>query len=206
MKSEKLEKELQQHEETMSSLIEQMDTLYCEIQDAMPAVAVSWMKMQVESRIMDNPDTVQSLGIEKLKDLKSKLNSLIERLPEIVALEFQDRNRWPHHIEPRDEFPPTYQRNEPHLYSTFRNVISNLGGLLNEFGLLSDPGGYSTSWQSLGNDRFRYAINPGPIYLSKEKEEEYNILFKNYNSLIREIKDTRKSLSEARAKELWEQA
>jgi len=206
MKSEELANELQQHETTMSSLMEQMDNLYCEIQDAMPAAAASWMNQEVERRIKDNPDAVQSLGIEKLRELKSKLNSLKERLAEIVASEFQDRSRWPHHIEPEDELSPKSRREEPHLNKTFRNVISNLGGLLDEFGLLNEPKGHYPSWERVGQDRFRYAINPGPINLPESKMKDYGELLKKYTSLSRKIKDTHRSLSEAKAKELWEQA
>ncbi|MCK5504166.1 MAG: hypothetical protein KAJ10_03340, partial [Thermodesulfovibrionia bacterium] len=87
MNSKEYSNELQQEEQKMNSLTLQMDNLYIEIQAAMPHAAASWMNKEVESKIKDNPDVVQSHGIEKLKELKSKLTALIENLPEIVAAE-----------------------------------------------------------------------------------------------------------------------
>jgi len=183
-----------------------MDKLYLEIQGAMPAAAASWMSEEAERNIKDNSDAVQSLGIEKLKILKSKLNALTERLPEIVVAEFQDRNKWPHHVEWKEDPYTSPRREEPHFNKLFRNVISNLGALLNEFGLIKDPKGQVGSWTSIGQGQFRYAINPGAAFLSESKVRDYNALFEKYISLSKKIKETRKSLSEAKAKELWDRA
>ncbi len=206
MNSEEPSKELQQHQRKMSSLMSQMDTLYLEIQDAMPAAAASWMTKEVDRTIKDNPEVVQSLGIEKLRELKSKLKALMENLPEIVAAEFQDRGRWPHHVEWVEILPSSPQREEPHPNRVFRNVISNLGSLLEEFGLIKEPKGNIPSWQRTGQKRFRYAINPGMENLAGPKIEEYWNLSNEYTSLSRKIKDIRKALAEAKAKELWDNA
>jgi len=196
MESEELSKKLEQYEQNRASLRSQMDQLYCEFQDAMPEAAASWIDKEVKNRIRQNPDIIQSLGVEKLRELKAKLKTLIERLAEIVTAEFQDRSKWPHHIE----------KEVSYLNKVFRNVISNLGDLLNEFGLLNEPEGYVPSWERIGQDSFRYRINPGKIGLPESKMAEYNELFKEYTSLSEKIKDTRRLLSEAKANELWEQA
>ena len=197
---------LEQHEQKMKVLISQMDNLYCEIKDAMPISAASWITKEVESRIKDSHETVQLLGTEKLCELKSKLNDLKEKLHEIVEAEFHDRNKWPHHIECKEEQYSSSPHEEHHLNKAFRNVISNLGGILDEFGLIKGTKGHIPSWERIGPKQFRYAINPGLDNLPESKIIQYNNFFSEYISLSRMIKDTRKSLAEAKAKELWDRA
>jgi uncharacterized coiled-coil protein SlyX len=206
MKSEELTKEIEQYEQKMSALMSQMDNLYREIQDAMPTAAASWMSKEVERRIKDNPDAAQSLGIEKLRELKSKLKALTEKLPEIVAAEFQDRGRWPHHIEWKEIGSSNRQGEGSHLNSVFRNVISNLGGLLDEFGLTKETKAGIPSWERTGQKQFRYAINPGTDNLPESKMRDYGKLFSEYTTLSTKINSCRRSLSEAKAKELWDEA
>jgi hypothetical protein len=206
MKSEEISKELGQQEQKKTSLISQMDDLYLEIQGALPAAAAAWMRTEVERRITDHPDAVQSLGIEKLREMKSKLHALIEKVPEMVAAEFQDRSKWPHHRDVKEEHSHSSGKSEPHLDQIFRNVISSLGGILNEFGLLTEPKGYILSWEHKGKDQFRYAINPSMDRIPELKVSEYSKLLGGYTSLSRKIQDTQKSLSEAQAKELWDAA
>lgn len=203
MNKEELSKEIQQHEQKMSSLTSQMDNLYREIQAAMPTAAAAWITKEVERRIKDNPEVVQSLGIEKLKEFKFKLKALTETMPEIVAAEFQNSGIWPHHkVIPSSN----YNQNESHLNRVFRNVISYLGSLLDEFGLIERPKGHIPSWERTGQKRFRYAINPGLDYLPETKIKDYWILFDEYTSVSQKIKDIQKSLAETKAIELWNNA
>lgn len=204
MKIEEISKELEQYEHKMQSLMLQMDNLYGEIKVAMPAATASWMNKEVVRRIRDNPEIVQSIGIEKLGELKSKLKTLTEKLPEIVEAEFHDRGKWPHHVEWVEI--PSSQREEPHLNRIFRNVISNIGSLLSEFSLIKGPKGHLPSWGRTGDNRFRYTINPGLDNLPKSKIEDYWNLFNEYTALSSKIKDSRKVLAEAKAKELWDKA
>ncbi len=206
MNSKELSKELQQHEQKISSLKSQMDNLYSEIQAAMPDAAASWMKNEVELIIKKNPEFVQTLGIEKLKELKSKLKTLTENLPEIVVAEFQDRGRWPHHVEWVERSSSTSQQRESHLNLVFRNVISNLGSLLDEFGLIKVPKGHISSWERTDQKNFRYAINPGPDNLPKTKINDYWNLFNEYTSLSQKRNDICKTIDQAKAKELWDKA
>lgn len=206
MNSQELSNKLKQEEHKMNSLTLQMDNLYIEIQDAMPHAAASWMNKEVESKIKDNPEVAQSHGIEKLKELKSKLTALIEKLPEIVAAEFQDRSKWTHHVEFVERSSSTSQKGEPHLNLIFRNVISNLGGLLDEYGLIKEPKGHIPTWQRTGQESFRYSINPGMNNLPESKTTEYWNLFNEYKSISQKIKDIQKSINEAKAKELWDKA
>lgn len=204
MNSEQLTKELAQNEQKMGTIMSQMDNLYDEIKAAMPAAATSWMATEVERKIKDNPEVVQSLGIDKLGELKTKLKTLTDKLPVIVEAEFHDCAKWPHHNQ-WAEIPAGFQK-EQHLYNCFRNVIGNLGTLLDEFGLIKEPKGHiPSSWERSGQ-AFRYAMNPGPNNLPETKIQDYWKLFNEFKSLSGKVHELRKSLSEAKAKELWDKA
>ncbi len=206
MKSEDIAKELDQQEQKKAALVSRIDNLFLEIQGAMPAAVAVWMREEMERRIKDHPETVQALGIDKLKVLKGNLNDLIGKLPEMVAAEFQDRNRWPHYIEVKEENASGSGNNEPYLDRIFRDLISSLGQILNEAGLLAESKGYYPSWQRKGKDQFRYSINPGMDRIPELKMKEYGKLLGEYHQLGRKINDARESLSAAKAKELWEAA
>jgi hypothetical protein len=203
MKSEEISKELERLEKNKAALISQMDALYYKMREAMPEVAASWMNKEVERRIKENPERVQALGIDKVKKLKSKLQTLLKELPEVVKAEFGEQNEWPSHSELVQEFAKTIEEGE-YIDRVFRKVISKLGGLLNEFQLMGDQGGLYSSWKSIGRNEFRYEINPGPLNLPGLKD--YEMLHKQYLGVSEEIATKRKSLSEAKAKELWDQA
>jgi hypothetical protein len=198
---EYLSQELQRYEQRRSALVSQMDRLYSELQAAMPTAAASWMNEEVERQIKGNPEVVQTLGIEKLRGLKSKLKALTKNLPEIVATEFQKSGMWPHH-----KVMPSFTPSEPHLNRVFRNVISHLGNLLNEFGLIEERQGSLASWEHTRQKRFRYAGNLGLHGLPEAKIEQYGILLDEYTSLDREIDDIQRSLDATKAKELWDKA
>jgi len=202
MNSKELSKELEQRERKMSLLQSQMDNLYNQIKGTMPAAAASWMKLHIEGKIESNPEIVQSLGIERLTKLKAKLKDLIDKLPVIVAAEFQDRTKWPHHIEVKESDYLTYQ-SEPYLNQIFRNVISNLGILLYEVDLIQESKSFVPSWERIGQNRFRYAINTGMPDIG---DRDYNKLLLEYKSLSIKLSEIRNKLSESKAKEMWDKA
>ncbi len=206
MSSEEFSKVLEQHEQKISSHKSQMDNLYKKVQDAMPDAAASWMNKEVEGMIEKNPEFVQKLGIERLKELKFKLITLIEKLPDIVAEEFLDSGRWPHHVEYVDRLFSTSQQRKSHLDLIFQNVISRLGALLNEFGLIRETKGSIQSWKRIDAKSFSYVKDPGPDNLPNAKIKDYWDLFDDYTLLNQKKNEICKAIEAAKAKELWDEA
>jgi hypothetical protein len=204
MKSEEISKELERLEKNKAALISQMDDLYYKMRGAMPEAAASWMNREVERAIEANAERVQALGLVKMKELKSKLKVLLQELPLIVETEFGEPSKWPHHSDSIKEFAKTIAEGEQYIDRVFRKVISKLGRLLNEFELMGDQGTRYSSWESIGRNEFRYGINPGPLNLPGLND--YRMLHTEYLRVIEEIATKQKSLSEAKAKELWDQA
>ena len=217
MKITSVAKEVEALQMQMSSIEEKLDFLIRCFQVELPSIAETWMRREMERRIGEHPEVLEKLGAEKLKALKSKANDLIASLPEIVKKETSDERDWPHHRE--TEFSGReFDKNEPFFNRAFRNVISYLGIVLDEFGLLSQlkicvpswervgNGGCIPPWERLGNGRFRYAIDPGFEAISPLSVKEFNELYNRYKTLSVKLSNKQKELAKAKAREIWEVA
>jgi hypothetical protein len=205
MKSTDIEVEVSSLQQHGDALRNQLNVLIQRFQNELPSLAEPWIRREVIRRIEDHPETVAALGAEKLKSLKGKVNSLIESLPDIVKKETSDSEDWPHNRAPESS---GYGRseNEPFFNKAFRNVISNMGVVLDEFGLLTEPKGYVSSWERTGAGGFRFAINPGLDFLSIPILIEFGQLYKQYRVVAENLEKKQKELAKAKAREMWESA
>jgi hypothetical protein len=201
MKSDDIEAEVILLQKQCDVLMDQLDRLVQRFQDKLPSLAEPWIRHQVEYRIEDNPEKVAALGLDKLKSLKVKLNSLIASLADIVKTETSDRNDWPHY-RPRDS--RGYGRDEHFFQKAFRNVISYIGTLLDEYGLLKEP--KDLSWEKTAPGKYRFAINPGFDFMSMPLFKEYEQKYKEYGGIKSELKRKQIELAKTKAREMWESA
>jgi hypothetical protein len=215
MKSTGIAKEVEALQMQKSPVEQKLDTLIQRFQFELPSIAETWMRREVERRIEDHPDVLEKLGTDKLKALKDTVNDLIASLPEIVKKETSDESDWPHNRAPESS---GYERdkNEPFFNESFRNVISYLGVVLDEFGLLSElkvcvpswervgTGGCIPRWERLGPGRFRYTTNPGFEALSTPSVKEFGEVYNRYRALSGKLDNKQKELAKAKARELWE--
>jgi hypothetical protein len=202
MKSKEIAVEITALEEQRATLAKRLDTLIHAFQKQLPSIAEVWIRREVEHRIENHPDRVEELGIDKLKILKDSMNSLISELPEIVERETSDKQDWPHYRTQDTGYGQN--KNEPFFNKAFRNVISYVGAILDEFGLLTEPRGYASSWKKTSEGKFRYAINPGFEYLSIQPVKEFIKVEKEYKTLVTKLNEKKEELHKAKAKELWE--
>jgi len=205
MKSTDIAAEVASLQGQRDALKKRLDTLVRRFQDDFPSAAEPWIRREVERCIENHPDSVEALGVERLRALKSKVNTLIASLPEIVKRETSDEKYWPHYRAPETS---GYGRDkdEPFFNEAFRNVIGNLGAILDEFGLLTEPKGYVPSWEKTDTDKFRFAINPGLDALSTIDLNEFGQVYKEYRALADKLENKQKELAKAKARELWESA
>lgn len=205
MNSMEITKEIELLDHQRNVTNEKLNSLITQFQAALPSAVDPWMRKEVQRRIEDHPDVVEKLGVEKLKVLKSKLNDLINSLPKIVAQETSDKSDWPHNRQ-LETSGYGQGKNEAFFNKSFRNVINHLGGLLNEFGLLTEPKGHVSSWESTGNGLFRYAINPRFDLKSIESIAIFNKEYSQHVELTKKMEILEKELAKAKARELWESA
>jgi hypothetical protein len=203
MKSVEIAKEVEALQKEKSAIVEKLNTLIRGFQSELPPVAEKWIRREVERQIEDHPDVVEKLGVDKLKVLKGKVTNLIASIPEIVKDETSNESDWPHN---RAVGSTGYGagRNEPFFDKSFRNVISYLGGLLEEFDLLSQPKGYITIWQRVGGGKFRFGANPG--FEGTPSTKEFDEIYKQFKTLSESVDRKQDELARAKARELWESA
>lgn len=97
-----------------------MDDLYHRVQAIMPEAISAWLDEEVDRKIKENAETVQSLRLEKLREFKSKLNALKKELPDLMNEEFNNQDSWSHNIENEEINRNT--KTELQLNQFFRNI------------------------------------------------------------------------------------
>lgn len=203
MNSAEIEKALhlleQQHEADRQSL----DSRIAGVRLGLETEAVKWINGEVESLVVDAPEVVTSLGIERLREFKNRVKALNASLPEVVANETSKREEWPHHAAPLGQVHSSLV--ESYFPAVFRRIISHLGPILHEYRLLTEPFSQSSSWSKEENI-FRYRIHTGFRSESIPAILEYDQLYRHFQIVESEISKLKKSLAEARARELWESA
>ena len=205
MKCKDIEAEIALITAQRDAFVTKLDALVVQFQNELPSLATPWINREVERRIEDHPDVVEKLGVARLKTLKGKVADLIASLPQVVKKETSDKRTWPHYQAP-DTTGYGRNKEEPYFNKSFRTVISQLGAVLDEFGLLSEPKGYVPSWERVGMGMFRYAINPGFECLSTETLNEYSRASKEYRALLDKLAAIQAEHAKTKAKELWDSA
>jgi hypothetical protein len=207
MSSDQIALELQRVEADKQAFAEQLDEYIVKFQEGLPIVAEAWIKKHVDSTLREESDRIEQLGLERLGELKRKLNQLISRLPEIVQAETSDKSNWPHY-QPVPVPGLGGGVDEGFFNRTFRNVISHLGELLNEFGLVRPRQGHAPLWDATGVKTFRYALNPG-FELNQVPQFDsagFNKTLADYRKVEKSHQELTKQLSQAKARELWDKA
>ena len=203
MKSADIEAEVSSLKLQRDTLRDRLNLLVQRFQNELPSAAESWIRRELESRIEDHPDTVVALGIEKLRSLKGRVSALVASLPGIAKKETSNTVDWPQY-RTRDRDSDSRGVSEFYFHQAFRDVISHLGAVLYEFGLLTEPKDHLASWHKIGDDRFRYAINPGFEALSTPVLDEFQRVYKDFRSVEDKLENKMKELVKTKAKELWE--
>jgi len=203
MKSTEIEADVLSLQKQRDALRDQLDILVQRFQGELPLAAEAWIRHEVERQIEGHPDTVTALGVEKLTSLKNKMNALVASLPEIVKAETSNTADWPQYQKNHDD---DYGRNEPYFARAFRNVISHLGKVLDEFGLLTEPRGYVARWVKMGSGEPSYVINPGFDPSSTPALGEFPQKYKEFGGVAETLETRQQDLARAKAKELWESA
>ncbi len=205
MKSADIEAEVSLLKLQRDTLRDLLNLLIQRFQNELPSAAESWIRHELESRIEDHPDTVGALGIAKLRSLKGRMSALIASLPDIAKKEMSNTVDWPQY-RIRDHGSDSRGVSEFFFKQVFREVISHLGEVLDEFGLLTEPEDRLALWHKIGEVRFRYAIDPEFDARSTPVLEEFQRVYKDFRSVEDELENKTKALAKTKAKELWDSA
>lgn len=205
MGSQDIIDEISVYEEEKISLIEQMDALFLKAQTVMPEYASKFMNNEVQRSITNNSELVELMDSEKLGELKTRLNKLLDSTADFVKNEFLDQKTWQHHISPEKIAEMRKLGQITDIYCVFRKAVSRVGGLLNEYELL-DIRGAHPSWKRQSHNDFVVSHGFGNDYVPQSIGDEYDALFNQFQILDQKIFGAKKRLSSAKASELWNDA
>ena len=214
MKGAKIAAEITRVEGNRDRLAGQLDSIIARFRDCVPPIAESWIKDTVRRQIERYPDQVQSLGVERLRSLKEKERAIVSSLSEIVKTEIDSSTEhWPHKRtwQPDDGSRDYHGNNgEKFFFEAFRDIVSNIGPALDEFGLLKDDElrGSVPTWRKVAPGEIRYCIGFGPPHdiASNEHVKEYRRTFSEWTTIMRSLDFKRQELAKAQASELFESA
>ncbi|MBN1274525.1 MAG: hypothetical protein JXB26_19870 [Candidatus Aminicenantes bacterium] len=205
MRSKDLADEIDAFAPKRDDLRKRLDSLIVAYRPHLASIAETWIREEVDRRLKDHAKQIAEMGIDRIKQLKSKVEGLIASLPDVVQEETSQEADWPHNRSKNDS-GYGQDKNEPFFKKAFRNMISRIAAVWDEFDLLGEPTGYTQCWERLGSGRFRYAFNPGFEVLDCDTLAQYSTALREYQSLVNKIEMKQKEMEEAKAKELWESA
>ena len=204
--SKQLEEEIRQHEAALDTIRIQLDAKMAEFAAELPKAVEIWMNGELKRAIENNAEQVSAGGVEPLRAAKADLADLIRQLPGICKDAIGKPEDWPHrHVESKARQQQGHTK-EPFFHAVFRSAISSLGPLLNKHHLMKARPGCVATWDRLGSDRFRYAINPGFDGRGLSSVTQYDELMKSYTCEKNTLSKKRDELAKVRASELWEEA
>lgn len=196
--SSELEKEIRALDMQAANKSKDLDSLMIGARAELIAPATNWINGALKTRINAQPETVQSLGPARLRELKERVAEFVEALPTLIAHE-TDEKRWPHRQEHVTGGVGFFD-------SAYRNIISDFGSVLEPFGLMEmQPGNYG-SWEKASYAKWRYSMNTGFDPKELPRVTSYNIALRELDALNGNRAMKRKEFAQAKARELFDSA
>lgn len=178
-----------------------------------------WYKSTAENFVVTNPDKTKSLGLEKLKEMKAKVQELVQNSGTITNELLSDPNLWWHLSEFDDPFYFVYDEfgsKQKLLDRAVRLAFGKLGTILEEFEYGVTTSTYTSTDKAIwveydmtGNYRLPQGrpYYPYSIVWSTEMKstiQRYNELYKKANGIHREILNLQRQKKSEEAKRLWD--
>lgn len=203
-------------EKEMKIFREQMEKTCDDFLIATNEFIIDWFNKSVQDSVQRNPDITKKHGIEGLRNLKSDLNDLILRVPDLVNQHLNKDAYWGHRDTISDGKEKLWGR-----YSLYRAlgpidgpldegtriIFGYVGEILIKYGYVSlNETKIVNYWTSIGSNRLRYSIG---YNWSEKMSEIFKKYSDQYDKLIKmdnELKSLKRNKSEAEAKNLWDQA
>lgn len=170
----------------------------------------------VENSVSENPETTQSLGIEKLRELKSELKTVVDNIPEIVRQQFDKDYIWEH----RQDLPKDFEKETLPAFDLthsagkkvreqWHEIMGYIGQLIVKYDL-DNPNVDYKAWEIRSHQlpRYKYAISPtnSDSKILGETLGKYKKEFEEFVNVYAEELKLEKQKQQALAKELWDQA
>nr|WP_024835474.1 hypothetical protein [Clostridium sp. 12(A)] len=200
---------------TKESLIADLDTQKNTLINILKPFISTELQKIIEEEVKKNPSHTKSLGIEKLSDMKKRLNNLLVSSDSLVNKTFSDNQFWIHVnykiIEERDSFGQRYNNKKTatnKIIEGIKIVFGKAGEILVDYGYDKTGSDRTSRWQTSVNSEIVFGSNHG-FYIPEHIDHE----IKKYSESISPLHDTidklnklDKKFNQQEALDLWEQA
>ena len=187
-----------------------LDSLMLEVIAIMKNIAPNWIEGEVKHTITRNPEEFSKLTADKIKNFKEEVNSFISNIPIIVDREMSDKKQWPHYLllDPEKIIPDYYsdRKDNDFFDKKLRGIFSELGSILNKYGLIVNSSKYINDWEQIGQGKFKYLYG-------LSLDDSATVIFKKYFSenekffkIEKSKRDITRKIKEQEAIELWNKA
>jgi hypothetical protein len=202
--TEKYNAEIQDLKDKIETAKADMEEACKEFLKATEEFTAGWYQESVKSGLTENAKAALELGTEGLKKLKSELNDLIARLPDLVE-NLVNTGKWPH----RNELPADSSRkfgisivkelSNNYLHDYVQKLFGHVGALLIKHGLAD------SNWDMKpGDDLPTYKV---AVIWSEKMDEalrKYADVCDKWINLDNDLKKVEKKKTEAEISELWD--
>jgi len=185
-------------------------------QEAAGAFLVEWADYLVERSLSDKPHVAKGLGQEKLAEMKSKFNEILDGIREMATARVDDAVFWPHREEIGKEtesnitlsYDLTKRKNEA-FHEILRYLIGQVGTLLIEYGFAETGSGSEWRPGDAGKIRYSYGLPTYGVASSEQlgrANEEYGKVVEELVAATKELRQAQHAKEASEAKKLWDNA
>jgi hypothetical protein len=205
-----LNKRIAEIDAKMKLAVDRAEVACQNVQSVAGTFAASWCAKHVENAVIDRPEITEKLG-EELSSLKSELNELGAKIPELAKKHLGGDEYWIHRGDlpaPKDDdtagpYSTHGNRAPSRLDEALRQLMGYAGALLTEYGYCG--GEHRSDWETTGAG-LRYAkAYDWPSELKKALKQ-YDQIYDELAQLSKQREAIGQERPRANAKDLWNKA
>lgn len=191
------------------------EALVPEYKSVIASFVSDWANKLIERAVTDKPDVTKALGKQKLGEIKTKFNGILDSFPDLSQKRLEDDSIWPH----RGEIPEEIESNSTISYDlkssandsineAMRDLIGEVGALLIENGF-ADTGSHS-EWKARSGKPPRYSYGIPSYGIAHDEElgritKQYGQILEEYVTAAKTLRESERAKEAAEAKDLWDQ-
>ena len=222
MDSSNFDRDIGRFERDLDQLRQEMDQVREQFLGSITAFASEWISDQIEGEVKQNSEITLSKSRDELRAIKSELQELLERVPELVTKHVAQEEYWAH-LSGKPVYPYSSDfsyfvhndRLPDILAGPVKEVLGYAGQILIRHGYVREPrsdprgGGRWRETQRFVDGTYERVVVYGYSEIKVPREtavivEQYNELTHRFADLSSNLATARQRKSEAEAQDLWD--
>lgn len=168
-----------------------------------------WFEKEARSIIVSNPSLSNSIGVERLKQIKQEVTELIHSVDELVETHLNVQYLWDYNYETGTGFYILGDKMPEKMNVTMRFVLGQLGKILSKDGFVNIKPTYGSNRQydvwfdsATGKVKYPFSLNyPKELITTMKKYDE---LLRESSSKQSELKRIQKEKAETSVESIWD--